>query len=144
MADPIWIIEAKRFLGTRPFNKNKNRCALFVGGVLEKSGLPSTQSIKARSYLTYGQELLGPARGCIVVLWRKDLLSDLGHIGFYMQRTSNGKALLLDCFEGLVWYSSYPFSRVIGYRWPHESLRRNLIRPPSGGEIHQLDPQGQA
>ena len=101
-------------------------CAAYVGWCLEQCGIPSTKSAAARSYESYGVELIEPRDGCIVVLSRGPSRYH-GHVGFYVG--SDGKTGF-DVAEGAhvlllggnqadaVSMRLYPKSRVITYRWP--------------------------
>lgn len=117
MAEPRWLRIARNNLGrvTGP-----NNCALFVGECLELSGLPSTNSIKARSYLEYGQILSRPRVGSLVVLWRKEPSLGLGHIGFYLYHSDN-QIVLLSSYKGLVSLKAFSKKQLLGYRWPNVS-----------------------
>jgi uncharacterized protein (TIGR02594 family) len=112
---PKWVRIARSFTGLRTL---PGQCALFVGGCLESCGLPSTNSIKARSYLDYGKELKRPRKGCLVVLWRKEPDSTLGHIGFYLKSTPEKQIVLLGSHQGMISIKTFSKQRVLAYRWP--------------------------
>jgi len=134
--DPKWLREAAKRLGEKG---ESNRCAVFVGECLEASGLPSTLSIKARSYLGYGIDLRRPKKGCLVILWRKDLESSLGHIGFFLKYTptdgrpsSEKRIIILSSHLGLISIKSFSKNNLLGYRWPDASIRRDSILKETG------------
>lgn len=59
-------------------------CAAFVGACLRLSGYRGSDSLLARSYGKFGEDLKQqPRRGCIAVLWRGDPNADTGHVAFY-------------------------------------------------------------
>lgn len=135
-----WIVEAKKHIGKKEVLGSGNNpwilalwkaiknggikedavpwCAAFVGGVLEASGIRSTRSGAARSYLGWGVELAIPIYGCVVVFSR----NGGGHVGFVMGQDSAGNLLVLGGNQGdAVNVRSFPRSRVVGYRWPDSS-----------------------
>lgn len=104
-------------------------CAAFVGWCLEQCGITGTKSAAARSYATYGIELLEPKDGCIVVLTRGDNPYH-GHVGFCIG--SDGKTginvadgahvlLLGGNQSNAVTMRLYPKRRILTYRWPEVS-----------------------
>ena len=95
-------------------------CAGFVGGVLEKSGLRSTRSGLARSYLDWGSECEHKI-GAVVVYWRISKSSGSGHVGFVAGDINNGRIPTLGGNQGdKVCIKGYPANRLLGYRWPAE------------------------
>ncbi|WP_337036909.1 TIGR02594 family protein [Enterobacter asburiae] len=66
-------------------------CAVFVGAMLERTGIKSTCFESAKSYMEWGEPLQTPARGCVVVLTR----DGGGHVGFVVGRAPNGDLMLL-------------------------------------------------
>jgi uncharacterized protein (TIGR02594 family) len=112
---PAWLKEAYKRIGEIG---GQNSCAAFVGECLVVCGLPSTLSIKARSYLDYGEELRRPRKGCLVVLWRKEPDSTLGHIGFYLKFTPEKRIILLGSHQGLISIKTFSKQRILAYRWP--------------------------
>jgi uncharacterized protein (TIGR02594 family) len=137
MADPRWLAEARTFIGTReaPGRKHESKilhwwklirapftddltpwCAGFVGGMLEMSGIKSSRSAAARSYLKWGVKIDRPVLGCIVVFERGPRN---GHVGFFVGKDSRGNLRILGGNQGdAVNVKSFDPARVIGYRWP--------------------------
>lgn len=74
-------------------------CAAFVNAVLATNGLPGTGSLKARSFLNYGQETSSPQQGDIVVLKRGGN-ADQGHVGFFQGFDANGGVKVLGGNQG--------------------------------------------
>ncbi|EJF8031363.1 TIGR02594 family protein [Escherichia coli] len=137
MNEPGWIIEARKYIGERELKGPKHNplilqmwrdikrggikddetpwCAAFVGSVLERCGIKSTRFESAGSYLGWGEQLLKPAFGCVVVFKR----DGGGHVGFVVGQNSAGDLLVLGGNQSdAVNIKAFPRSRVSGYRWP--------------------------
>jgi len=91
-------------------------CAAFVGAMLERAGYRGSRSLAARSYLRWGQKLVTPRLGCIVVLQRGE--SWQGHVGFFVRKDANNLLLLGGNQRNRVSYEPYGLNRLLGYRWP--------------------------
>jgi len=89
-------------------------CASFVSWALEKAGIRSQRTPRAKDYLLFGSKLDIPKIGCIVVLTR----SGGGHVGFYISSTATTVTLLGGNQSDAVTIASYSKANVIGYRWP--------------------------
>ena len=94
-------------------------CAAFVGAMLERSGLPSTRKLNARSYLDWGEEV-DPADaqpGDLLVFWRERPDSWKGHVAFATGRI-NSK--VVEAYGGnqknRVGADRYPRRRLISVR----------------------------
>jgi uncharacterized protein (TIGR02594 family) len=149
MTEPIWLSTARGFIGLReivgrkhnptilrwwvairaPFTDDETPwCAGFVGGVLEKCGIRSSRRASARSYLSWGQRLAGPAIGSIVVFERGPRN---GHVGFVVGRDKAGNILVLGGNQGnAVSIKPFPVSRILGQRWPIGQALPTLDRLP--------------
>jgi len=91
-------------------------CSSFVNWCVQRAGVQGTRSALARSWLSWGQELTAPRRGCIVVL-RRGSNAQQGHVGFYHDDAGD-RILVLGGNQGnRVNISSFPKDRVLGYRW---------------------------
>ena len=95
-------------------------CALFVGSCLVEAGHPSTNSLAARSYETYGIALSEPRLGCIAVFVRKGG----GHVGFYLgERKSDGAIRVYGGNQNnsvnATWIAA---DRLSAYRWPGDTV----------------------
>lgn len=145
MSDPLWLATARRYLGVaeikgphhhpkilelldRADGKDDGKtlqgiaddevpwCASFVSGVLEEAGETSARSAWARSYLSWGGALGGPAVGAIVVFERGP---SSGHVGFVVGRDDRGNLMVLGGNQGdMVKVSPFALGRVLDYRWP--------------------------
>lgn len=137
MSEPSWLAEARNHLGVREIPgvnhhplivqmwKTIKRggirddetpwCAAFVGFCLERVGIVSSRFESARSYLSWGRRLDGPALGCVVVFTR----DGGGHVGFLTGTTFDGRLLVLGGNQANeVNIRAFPLERVSGYRWP--------------------------
>lgn len=158
MPDPIWLAEARRYLGVaeikgpqhspkiielldRADGKDDAKnlqgisddevpwCASFVSGVLEIAGIVSARSAWARSYLNWGAKLGGPAIGAIVVFERGP---SSGHVGFVVGRDAKGNLMVLGGNQSdMVKLSPFALGRVLGYRWPKGQALPNKIGVPA-------------
>lgn len=90
-------------------------CSSFVSWCLERSGIESTKSAWARSYLNWGKKLERPKYGCVVVFSRG---TDSGHVAFYLSEGTDFVTVIGGNQSDSVCETSYPKSRVLGYRWP--------------------------
>lgn len=150
MTEPQWLQLARTFLGTTeiPGPKHNSKilqwwadirstirddetpyCAAFVGSMLERSGIDSTRSPAARSYLKWGSQLATPVPGCIVVYARPGC-SWCGHVGFVVGEDRKGNIMTLGANQGNT-VSIAPFSRdrVLNYRWPATRLFQSVALP---------------
>jgi uncharacterized protein (TIGR02594 family) len=92
-------------------------CAAFCGACLERSGIRSTRSLMARSYLAWGDTIAEPRMGAVAILSRgKD--PSLGHVGFWLGESKGGIVLLGGNQGNAVSVALYPKARLIGLRWP--------------------------
>jgi uncharacterized protein (TIGR02594 family) len=92
-------------------------CAAFLGACLERSGVRSTRSLMARSYLGWGDPAPEPAYGAIAVLSR-GFDPRLGHVGFLVGSTSADVILLGGNQGDAVGVQAFPRSRLLALRWP--------------------------
>ena len=141
--EPLWLFYARKELGQKEVpGKNNNQrivdywkrsktpmkvnddetpwCAAFVNAMLEESDVNGTRSGLAVSFARSDQfiKIDEPVLGCIVVYWRKNPKSGLGHVQF---ATSQNKTHIwgIGGNQGdSVSDASFPKSRLIGYYWP--------------------------
>lgn len=102
-----------------PHNQNDetNWCSGFVNWCMERAGFEGTDSAAARSWLTWGKKLETPRRGCIVVFSRPPITWQ-GHVGFYVGQSNTHIKVFAGNQSDAVNISSYPKSRLLGYRLP--------------------------
>ena len=98
-------------------------CSSFVNWSLAQAGIVGTGSALARSWLEWGDALITPVRGCIVVLSRDDPAGWKGHVGFFLHTDDACIHLLGGNQLGQVRAHFYPQSSVLGYRWPSNRPR---------------------
>ena len=138
MQQPSWMAEAWRELGQSelPASAHNPRivamfdelgyphqgdetawCAAFVGACLERAGISSTRSLRARSYLEWGVATDNPAVGSIVVLERG---SDpaLGHVGFLVGMTDTATIVLGGNQSNAVTVAAFDRRLVLDFRAP--------------------------
>ncbi|WP_072392063.1 TIGR02594 family protein [Hyphomicrobium sp. CS1GBMeth3] len=124
-------------------------CAAFCGACLERSGIRSTRSLLARSYLKWGVTLSEPCVGCIAVFSRG---SDpgKGHVAFWLGETDDAVVVLGGNQSNAVSVARYPKARLLGLRWPHANQTANA-ETASGGSgaeiferalVHVLEMEG--
>jgi uncharacterized protein (TIGR02594 family) len=92
-------------------------CAAFVGACLARASQPNTQSLMARSYLTYGLPLTTPRLGAIAIFARG---SDpaLGHVAFVVGETSDTLLVLGGNQAHAVSVIALPRESLLALRWP--------------------------
>ncbi|MGH1418221.1 MAG: TIGR02594 family protein [Hyphomicrobiaceae bacterium] len=125
-------------------------CAAFVGAVLKRAGLVTTNSLLARSYLRWGVALDAARFGAIAVLSRGSNPAH-GHVGFVVGETKDRLWLLGGNQSDAVTVSVFPKSRLLGFRWPSGvgqdgAENRNSapvgVRLPDSVLAHILDVEG--
>ncbi len=109
-------------------------CAAFVGAMLFRAGVPSTESLMARSYSRWGKACK-PKKGCVVVLWRGSPNADTGHVGFLSRHSKNFVWLVGGNQSDSVNEQRFPKSRVLknGYRWPRKLSQSRTVRANVAG-----------
>lgn len=153
MQQPSWMAEAWRELGQSEFAGGAHNprivamfdelgypdqgdetawCAAFVGACLERAGISSTRSLRARSYLEWGVAADEPASGAIVVLARG---SDpaLGHVGFLVGATDADVFVLGGNQSNAVTVAAFGRDLVLGFRAPAAQQAA-----PSGNQKFEL------
>lgn len=92
-------------------------CSSFVCWVMELSGIGSTRSAAARSWLKWGTALQQPKRGCIAVFSRPPNAQS-GHVAFYLYETDSHIVVLGGNQSNEVRVSKYSKSNLLAYKWP--------------------------
>lgn len=138
--EPAWMVSAKLDLGVAeiPGPENNSRiiqyfricgyqtvvneetawCGVFVGTHLIKAGLkPPGRCAWARNFLKWGQTILLPKYGCVVVSERNAPGGD-SHVSFFIRETSDKVYVLNGNVKNKVMYSWIDKRVVLGYRWP--------------------------
>jgi uncharacterized protein (TIGR02594 family) len=102
-------------------------CAAFVGACLERAGIASTRSLRARSYEAWDVPVAAPAAGAVAVL-RRGSDPALGHVGFLVGTTESHVFLLGGNQSNAVTVAPFDRALVLDYR-----------APPTDSERHELD-----
>jgi uncharacterized protein (TIGR02594 family) len=138
MASTDWLQIAHSQLGVREASGSRNNpiivayhrtaiggvadsvpwCASFVNWCVKKANINGTNKGNARSWLDWGRKISKPVPGCVVVFWRSSPASWKGHVGFYVGDAASYVKVLGGNQGNAVTISTYPKSRVLGYRWP--------------------------
>lgn len=87
-------------------------CSAFVCACLERTGVESTKSAKAKSFLTWGRAIQEPEIGCIAVFNRKGG----GHVGFFLSENDSQVYVLGGNQGNQVCVRAYPKKELLGYR----------------------------
>jgi uncharacterized protein (TIGR02594 family) len=135
---PPWLEMARREIGTKedPSQHSNSRildyfkettfhaeadevpwCSAFVCAMLEWSGVPSTRSAAAKSYIHYGNLWTLPQLGCITVLNRAP---GKYHVGFFEFETATTVGILGGNQSDMVKISEFDKKLVVCYRLPLE------------------------
>jgi uncharacterized protein (TIGR02594 family) len=105
-----------------PFRNDEDPwCAAFVTYCLENSGIKSTKSASAKSYLNWGHELEEPRLGCVVVLARGND-PRFGHVGFFIKEDSITVDVLGGNQKNSVCVMKFLKNKILSYRWPKDYL----------------------
>jgi uncharacterized protein (TIGR02594 family) len=94
-------------------------CAGFVNAILARTGHETTESLQARSFLSWGAKTKDPKEGDIVVLTRGKS-KYAGHVGFFQGYEWYGSELYVKVLGGnqnkAVNVAYFPARKVLGYR----------------------------
>lgn len=91
-------------------------CSAFMNAVMGDLGLPTTQNLGARNWLSIG-ELTGNAEmGDIVILWRESPTSWKGHVGLYICEEGEFVWILGGNQNNEVNISKFPKSRILAIK----------------------------
>ena len=112
----------------RGYDDKASWCSSFVNWTFAQLGMAGTGSALARSWLDWGQPLVQPVPGCVVVLWRDDPGSWKGHVSFFLRADETSIFLFGGNQLDAVREHSYPLVSVLGYRWPDDGVRVAELR----------------
>ena len=108
-------------------------CAAFAGAMLERSGVPCSKQLNARSYLTWGKPVAKPYPGCVAVFSRGDVRSWEGHVGFYLGENGGNITVLGGNQGDAVTIAAQPKSRLLGYREPVKASNSRTLKAQTAG-----------
>ena len=92
-------------------------CAAFVGAMLERSGMRSTRSLAARSYLQWGNKVaVDDAKPGDIVVFKRGNSSWEGHVAFFVRQTKASIYVLGGNQSNAVNVKAYPKSKLLGIR----------------------------
>lgn len=101
-------------------------CSAFINALFDRVGFERTDSARARSWQTWGEETHEPQAGDIVVL-DSSVSPAHGHVGFLVWIGNNHIALLGGNQDDTVSLKTYPMSRVLTIRCKYLDHK---YRPP--------------
>jgi len=139
MSKPLWIIEAQRHIGVKEIKGAKHNsfilvwlkslsawwssdevpwCGVFAAHCMKKAECKLPRYwMRAKDWLNWGQKIIQPCVGCIVVFEREGG----GHVGFVVGQDVNKNLMVLGGNQGdAVKVSPFQIERVEGFRWPIE------------------------
>lgn len=94
-------------------------CAAFMNAVLKESGYEGTNSLAARSFLSYGIKIKNPEEGDIVV-FKRGSSTDTGHVAFFVGYEYINNKQYIKALGGnqkkSVTMALYPANKLIGVR----------------------------
>lgn len=147
MSDPIWLAEARKYLGLREIQGTRHEpgvveffkdsgnswvqddetawCGAFVAAVFKRAGLPAVRppgekanALRAREWLNVGMPVERPKVGDLVIFWRGSKSGAQGHVGFYIGEDTDKILVLGGNQSNQVNISRYAKSRLLGFRRP--------------------------
>jgi len=93
-------------------------CGAYVSNCLERAGVRSARSARARDYLTWGVALERFRPGCVMV-YRRGPDPKKAHVCFGVDDLHDSEYLTLDGNNGnRVRYAKHPVEDLLGMRWP--------------------------
>lgn len=108
-------------------------CAAFAGAMLERSGVPSSKQLNARSYLIWGKPVAKPYPGCVAVFSRGDPRGWEGHVGFFLKEDGGNVQILGGNMGDAVTIGHEPKSRLLGYREPTTAGNSRTLKAQAVG-----------
>ncbi len=91
-------------------------CSAFVNWVALKGGVERSGKLDARSWLKVGTPQIKWKLGDIVIYWRVEKNSWMGHVGFPIREAGGIIWTLGGNQSNMVKIAPYPASRVLGFR----------------------------
>ncbi len=93
-------------------------CSIFMNWVAKNAGYQKSKSAAARSWLNSGIPITNPEPGDIVIYWRENMNSHMGHVGIFIGFSNDGSRIYtLGGNQGnSVSISGYPKRELLGFR----------------------------
>jgi uncharacterized protein (TIGR02594 family) len=105
-------------LGIAYTNDDTPWCGVFVGYCVQAAGFkPPPIAVRAKAWATWGEPLITPTLGCVLVFERPGG----GHVGFYAGETTTAYRVLGGNQSNSVNYAWLAKDRCIAMRWPDNS-----------------------
>lgn len=101
-------------------------CAAMVGYCLKEAGYQYLETLSATAYLEYGEPVVEPQLGDIVIFWRGNKKGEKipgtnimkGHIAFFCNERWGAVRTIDGNMSDKLWMNSHPAYKVLGYRRP--------------------------
>lgn len=107
-------------------------CAAFTGAMLERSGVPSSKQLNARSYMNWGKPVAKPYPGCIAV-FKRGTDGWSGHVGFFLEQSEDRITILAGNQGDAVSVGTEPHSALLGFREPVTPSNSRTLKAQSVG-----------
>ena len=91
-------------------------CSAFINWCAKKAGFDYTGKLNARSWLDIGKQIIKPAKGDLVIFWRKNLYGPFGHVGLFIRETKSFIYVLGGNQNNQVGIKAYPKKQFLEYR----------------------------
>lgn len=148
MTEPKWLERARRDLGEREtlgandsprirailkrfswqWLTGQPWCGSILADWMTDCGYtPPKNAFRARAWLAWGEEILGPAVGAVVVFEREGG----GHVGIIVGKDSRGRLLVIGGNQSnAVTIAAFEMQRALGYRLPVGELSTAALPLP--------------
>ncbi|MEZ5007223.1 MAG: TIGR02594 family protein [Chitinophagales bacterium] len=112
------ILEYQEMTGLSFGNDEVAWCSIFANWCALQANLPMSNAANARSWLNIGRKTSFPVPGDVAVLWRESRTSWMGHVGFFMGFSHDGKDVFVlgGNQNDEVNISKYDIDRVLEFR----------------------------
>lgn len=111
------ILSFFKLTGNKDFRSDEIAwCSVFLSVCAKNAGLNHTNSPLARSWLNIGEAVEQPEPGDIVVFWREQIDSYLGHVAIWLGETEEGTVCLGGNQDDSVCIRVYDPKMILGYR----------------------------
>jgi uncharacterized protein (TIGR02594 family) len=113
-------------------------CAAFACAMLERAGIRSPRTLRARDFLSFGTPIATPRVGAIAVFSRPPDPAH-GHVGFVTGDTDTHIVLLGGNQQDAVSTIHMPKERLLGLRWPLANVTPAELRAHGSRTIAHAD-----